>query len=727
MIKRKDAPAARRIRSAAGAAVAEPEAPAGDEPKVQWTPGEVAEITRHVRAAIAATDSTPEQPEDVYYDVVISTETPTMIAPGVSEILGHGEGEIDMSLAKDGIAFLLEHGGPQAPYKVDPAYHIGLVTNIRLENRKLRGELRFGTNANAQMVQADYDRISPATPQGIRPKTSVGWLPHGPKFKTERSQKGNLAVLRRTGWVLAEDSSVSVPGDPNSRRGRSGPGLDAPVITEGVPPTKEGRTMKRVRNAAGTALIEVDDADPRQAVTDADIASELQTRSTVIQAAERMRIVRISDLCAKLGKQERAAKFIADGVSFDDAFDDLMKATQTRDASGRVMSQPASEAIVQGVSKKDLQRAGGYNILRAIRCAVNDNFDDSFEGDLHKAIAAQMPADMRPSQRHVLVPLRAADLSEGEFIERNTIAERFMRAAGPLGTGLPGTAPIIGQQFLEPVDLLRNTAQLAALGARVYPNLTGMVQIAVRTDTATVYRKEENPAAAATQSAPQWDFKQVTPKAYIGDVPIPIQVIATASIDAQAEAQRDLLMESFLAMDLDGIYGSGTNNAPLGIYPDTEVQELSMGAAVPSWKKFQKMIGMVANYNIPGQGISALTTPPVATELAATLKDAAVAGYIWEGAYDGGLIGGYRATSTNQMRQTHTTDSRVSTGGTQHGFIAGSFGWFNFLLWGALVIKIDDVTLFTKGQIRVMSQLLGATLNRRSKAFVVAKGVAVSA
>lgn len=721
--------AKRRIRSAAAVAV-EPEKPAEGEAQAFITPCDITEITRHVRAAVPATGDTPEQPEDVFYEITFSTETPVLRElsmrgeRGIQEVLGHGDGEVDLSMAADGVAFLLEHGGDRRPYYIDPNFHIGLVTNIRIENRKGRGDMRFGTNENARMVEADWNKVSPATPKGMRPKLSVSWLP-GPNFRTEKVEKGNFVYLRRTGWRICEVSSVSVPDDPNARRGRSGLGLSGdPVITEGAPPAKEVIAMpkKMVRSERGSALIEVDDSDPRQAVTEEQFGQELQTRNASLVEGERLRIARITDLCTKVGKQDRAAKYIKDGTGFDVAFDELMSVTQTA-----VGAQPASEAIVQGISKRELQRAGGFNLLRAIRCAVMDKFDDCIEGDIHKAIAAKLPGDMRPSQRHVLVPFRAADLTEGEFIERNLAAQAFLRAAGPLGTGLPGTAPIIGRQQLEPVDLLRNTAMCAALGAQVHPNLTGMIEVAVRKDTATVSRVGENPAAAAGQSAPEWDFKQATPKTYIGDVPIPIQVIHTASLDSQAEAQRDLLLESFLMMDLDAIYGSGTNNQPLGLYPDAETQELSMGAAVPSWKKFQKGIGMVADFNIPGQGIGVMTTPGVATELAATLKDAAVAGYIWEGRYDDGSIGGYRAVSTNQMSKKHDTNARTTSGaGTQHGWVQGSFGWLNFLLWGALVIKIDDVTLFTKGQIRVMSQMLGTNLNRRPKAFVVGKGVAIS-
>lgn len=128
----------------------------------------------------------------------LSSETPAMRWYG-NEILVHDSSAIDMTRAADGLPLLWNHDGGSP---------IGIVENVRLDNGKLRGTLKFSNNPKAREV---FDDVS----GGFLRNISIG-------YQVNRwEETANSDDVRVTNWTLLETSVVSVPADATVGIGRS--------------------------------------------------------------------------------------------------------------------------------------------------------------------------------------------------------------------------------------------------------------------------------------------------------------------------------------------------------------------------------------------------------------------------------------------------------------------------------------------------------------------------
>jgi HK97 family phage prohead protease len=116
---------------------------------------------------------------------------------GESEVLRHDAQSIDLGRAVDGLPLLFSHDRNQP---------IGRVENIRLDGRRLVGELRFGQSAKASEVWQDIV-------DGVLRDISIGYLVD----ESEASSDGYVA----TRWTPFEASVLAIPADTTVGIGRS--------------------------------------------------------------------------------------------------------------------------------------------------------------------------------------------------------------------------------------------------------------------------------------------------------------------------------------------------------------------------------------------------------------------------------------------------------------------------------------------------------------------------
>lgn len=107
------------------------------------------------------------------------------------EVLVHESKAIDLERAKDGLPMLFGHNQDQ---------HIGLVEDVRVEDGKLRGMLRFSKNQRATEVWQDVK-------DGFLKNISIGYRVN------KWEEQDDSDVVRVTRWTLFEASVVSVPAD----------------------------------------------------------------------------------------------------------------------------------------------------------------------------------------------------------------------------------------------------------------------------------------------------------------------------------------------------------------------------------------------------------------------------------------------------------------------------------------------------------------------------------
>lgn len=124
------------------------------------------------------------------------------------EVLDHAPGGVDLTYARDGLPFCLDHSLRS---------QVGLLEDITIDaDRVIRGRLRKGNHPDAQWV---YDDMA----GGIRKKVSIGYWP-GEAYEQTKNADGAPPTRRYKGWTLYEASSVSVPADYNVGVGRSAGG-----------------------------------------------------------------------------------------------------------------------------------------------------------------------------------------------------------------------------------------------------------------------------------------------------------------------------------------------------------------------------------------------------------------------------------------------------------------------------------------------------------------------
>ena len=121
------------------------------------------------------------------------------------EVLDHAPGGVDLTYARDGLPFCLDHSLRS---------QVGLLEDITIDaDRVIRGRLRKGNHPDAEWVYADMAA-------GIRKKVSIGYWP-GETYEQTKNADGAPPTRRYKGWMLYEASSVSVPADYDVGVGRS--------------------------------------------------------------------------------------------------------------------------------------------------------------------------------------------------------------------------------------------------------------------------------------------------------------------------------------------------------------------------------------------------------------------------------------------------------------------------------------------------------------------------
>jgi hypothetical protein len=211
------------------------------------------------------------------------------------EILDHSAGAVDLSYAKDGLPFLLNH---------DTEEQIGLIEDVVVDSdRKLRGMVRFSRAVRAQEIKQDIV-------DGIRKKISVGYRQSS---EYEQKEVDGQIERRYRGWMPMEGSSVPIPADYSVGVGRSAPGAASRKIIE-APAT------------ASTAR--------EQAVKDTDTAAEREAATTELRVVERRnertRAETIINLATEHGFAARAAEWVSSEKSVEEVSREILTGVKER-------------------------------------------------------------------------------------------------------------------------------------------------------------------------------------------------------------------------------------------------------------------------------------------------------------------------------------------------------------------------------------------------------------
>ena len=448
---------------------------------------------------------------------------------------------------------------------------------------------------------------------GIRQNVSVGYAIDDLVLE---AKSGDDETYRVTRWTPYEVSLVSVPADFTVGVGRA------------ADPAQEIR-MTQVETPA--APVDV-----------AKIQAEART-------AEQKRAAEIIAIGEQFALQGMAAEALRSGEPVD-----AFRSKVMDKLASRPLPQPTAEV---GLSGGEKQR---YSVLRALRALVDKDWTNAgFERECHQAI------------------LKRAGIAEAPnngFYVPYEIQQRDLTATtGNAGGYVVATDNLAGSF----IDLLRNRAVVAQLGATMMTGLVGNVTIPKQTASSTAYWLT-NEATAITESQLTLGQLALSPKNVGAYTELSRQLMLQSSPAADALVMNDLARVLALAIDLAALEGSGASGQPTGIS-----QTAGIGSVTGTSIDYAKVLEFqtdVAGGNALAANCAYVTTPSVAALLKQRVAFSSTASPLWEGGILDGNMQGFRAVATNSV--------------TAASMVFGDFSQVVIGEWGMLELALNPYANF---------------------------------
>lgn len=640
------------------------------------------------------------------------------------EVLDHGPGSVDLSYARDGMAYLLEHSrGDQH----------GLIEDVALgSDRVLRGMLRFSAAQRSQEIRQDVL-------DGIRKKVSVGYR-LSDTYDQTAGGKGEPATRRYRGWVPMECSSVSIPADYAMGYGRTGDALGAPdgeALTQllaQLPPHLHD-AVRAVAHGALHARTTPPQSPPPPAargqdptMKEDDKAAEsggngggtgLAVTRAEGEQAERRRVNDVLAVCGEHAVDEKETqRFISEGTPLPDVQRSVLEIVRKR------MANPTLAGPRIELNDKEARR---FSFARAIADSLDDaplgvKFDAGFEREVSAEIEKNLPNTYK-RRGGLLLPTVTRKQTIDEAI---AAAERAGREAfGAYGSraGLDSGAAGYGKEtvFTVPGDflsLLRAKMRVRALGARVLPGLTGPLSFPRQTSAANGSWVGENSGSDVGDSRLGTGIFTISPKTYQASTSYSRQLLVAAlsgSIDAEMMVRGDLAASHGLAFDAAAIVGTGATYQPRGVINTAGVNVIAVGAngGALDWPTIIAFETAVAAANAEADSMGWLTHPVLRGNLKGKARLGNTIGLpIWG---DDNTLNGYRA-------EVSTQSPSGLTKGTSSDCYAATFGdWSRMVIgeWGVIEIITDPLRLKKQGMIELTSFQMGDVGVQYPQAFSV--------
>lgn len=640
------------------------------------------------------------------YSASLSSEEPYERWFGI-EILDHGPDACDLSRAVDGIPLLWGHNGGK------PDTVIGRVNNLRIESRRLVGELTFFSTEEGQTVRIMVD-------EGHR-EMSVSYTIDLMKAESVEDDVTTYRVLK---WTLLEASIVAVPADPTVGVGRDntddGPRVMPPLVAAAANPEAEAPPAQEQRAAADARPIEL---GPEHLRAVADQVAALMAQQTPpaenpqAPAVPATRGVIMTEAATQADPKSAIPDIIALGERFAAQGGD--KVAQEYLRSGRSDINEFGLLLLERVGKKATSTApdelgmsraekSRFSIVRLVRYLANPQ-----DAQLRNAAAFELEASeaaLRAGRRDLKTGAQATIPTDilGSFGQRDLIVSTSTMGGYTVGTDT------LGGSF---VDVLRNRSFVLQAGATFLGGLQGAVAIPTKTSGATHYWVTEN--NAPTEGAIAFGQIAMAPKTLAGFVDFSRKLMLQSSVDVEMMVRNDLAAGQAAEIDRVAVNGAGTGSEPSGILASTSVGTTTMGThgGAPTWAAMVELESLVAASNADTGSLAYAVNSRTRGKLKTVTKStSAVTGFVWDGGDR--PLNDYRAFVSNNLPGTLTK-------GTSTGLCSAAiFGnWADLIVgaWGGLDIMVDPYTGSSAGTVRVVAMQDVDVAIRRAASFAYVK------
>lgn len=589
------------------------------------------------------------------------------------EILGHDEGEVDLSRLQNKAALLWMH---------DWRDQRGVIESVRIDDdRKGRAVVRFSKSEKGEQLFQDIV-------DGIVTKVSVGYFITAIKLVEERE---GIDVYRVTSWTPYEISMVSVPADDTVGVGRS---AENP---QEEPPKGSAQHSGSINDSAGTRAInkenlpmnyryfhdaagnycrvavdaEGKDVGTVEIVTRAQAGGGADQRAQGVEA-ERTRVRDLSEMGKQYGAMEKAMQFIAEGKTAEDLRRVLLDDFAATRAGGRGQALGEVKDANLGLNEKEVRE---FSIMRAIRA-----LDPQATRADKEAAAFELECSRAAAERYGKSP-------KGIIIPADVLTSRSFGQGGGGSAGNGGNLVATNLLAGSFIELLRKKAWVMKR-ARTLAGLVGNVDIPRQNGAGQAYWVGE--AGAPTGSQPSIDQIAFTPKTVGATTDITRRLMMQATPDAEAIVRDDILKVMALEIDRAAIYGSGSAYQPKGLVNINGINTVDFAlAGKPSFAEFVDMETQIALDDADVEAMSYSFNAGVRGHCKTTLKfpnATNTGGTIWE---PGNTVNGYDTNVSNQ----------IAAGDVFFG------NWMDLVIamWGGLELNVDPYSLSTSGGLRLVA------------------------
>lgn len=634
------------------------------------------------RAAAIGAAAVDEETRSV--SLVLTTDRP--IFHGFAYIkLDHSPDCIRLDRLKTSAPLLENH---------DPQLRLGRLREPETDGAVLRARARFSNRPYANEI---FEEVKDDLAAGDYTPTSAVFIVHKFAPKSEGEIDG-YPVYRAVEWEPVEGSIVSAQADLGAGIGR------AMTAADGVEKVHdpESCTVEDCPECVAIAAEEEGRQAPIEPATAAARAVSTTPKENVMESREE--ILALAELLDR-GQQAQpytalAREFVASDKSLDEFKAEALKRMRA--------NQPT---VDPGQSPVDLtpDEKKRYSIGRAILLAADGG--QGFEREVSDAIGKKLGRSPQ-NANSIFVPTGIPLHKPDDFdFKRHLELQRT-----PLTTtGATTGSDILFTQEGTFIDMLRATAKVIALGARMLPGLTGAVAFPKQTGAGTLYWVGENPGSDVTESNIALDQVVLSPKTAMAQQSYSRQLLRQSAGVVDNLVTDDLRQTGALGLDRAALHGAG-GNEPVGVYSASGVNPVAFGGPI-TFPKVVQMETEVATDNADVGTMGYLTTPGVRGAAKTTQKFTGTNGQaVWEG----NEMNGYRAEVSTQVR------SNMGTGSDEHGIAFGV--WQQLLIgeWGAMEILTDPYTLAGRGLIRLVLFLMADMALRQPEAFSKGTGLTIS-
>lgn len=589
-------------------------------------------------------------------------------------MLDHSSGAVDLSYARDGMPFLLDH---------NQRVQVGIVEDVTLDgDKKIRGMVRMGNHPDASWVEKDLRA-------GVRKKISVGYDP-GANYEVIGEKGAKIPTRRYKAWKVYEASSVAVPADYDVGVARSlyeGQRRDGVQVPSPTAARQETNTMEGTSNTPTT---------PAAVGVGRDYDAERRERSEGIASFANL-----------IADPKQRAEIITKALKEDWSPRQMADAVYTENVRAAAATVPAVSVDLSAKEQKT------YSLTRAILSMVpGSGITSSFEREVSDALAK---ANGRDAQG-IYIPLALS-------ADRHTAAQMRAAVTGNVAgtTSLGGAG--VASEVQDLIEILRNSTVVSQLGARFLPGLQGNQTFPRQITTNTWTWEGENPSTEKALTAATLETMTMSPKTGFGATAYSKQFLAQSTFSVEQFVREDLGMIAAIGIDASAISGSGSANQPTGILNLSGVETEVMGThgGNLTWANLISYETKQSTNNADKGRLGFLTTPGVRGFLKKTLKNT-VAGsdYMWG---SDNTLNGYTAVASNQMPSNLTKGTSTTI---CHGVAFGN--WQELLVgtWGeALDVTINPYTYSKQGMVEVVVMAMVDVNARHPKSFVITKDVTV--